>query len=112
MNLGMSRMRYQPIFTQAMQVILMKMAIYISWGVSSKLLSAVLGRNISPEWVESNSLSEPEIQQIAVFGEAQPSLSAVIYAEEHRSDAQLAAAIYRANTRMPDYAQIKNCVPC
>ena len=81
--------------------------LYITGRIKQIIVSS-FGRNISPEWVESNSLSEPEIQQIAVFGEAQPSLSAVIYAEEHRSDAQLAAAIYRANTRMPDYAQIKH----
>src|SRR5690606_6876992 len=62
------------------------------------------GRNISPEWVESNSLAEPEIQQIAIFGEAQPHLSAVIYAP----DQQLAVALQRANSRMPDYAQIKH----
>ena len=81
--------------------------LYITGRIKQIIVSS-FGRNISPEWVESNCLNEPEIQQIAVFGEAQPSLSAVIYATEHRSDAQLAAAIDRANTRMPDYAQIKH----
>jgi long-subunit acyl-CoA synthetase (AMP-forming) len=58
--------------------------------------------------VESNSLNEPEIQQIAIFGEAQPYLSAVVYAKASTSDDGVAAAIQKANARMPDYAQIKH----
>ena len=81
--------------------------LYISGRIKQMIISS-FGRNISPEWVESNSLSEPEIQQIAIFGEAQPYLSAVIYASDDTPDQQLAAAMQRANSRMPDYAQIKH----
>jgi len=81
--------------------------LYITGRIKQIIVSS-FGRNISPEWVESNSLTEPEIQQIAIFGEAQPYLSAVIYAADSTPDQQLAAAIQRANTRMPDYAQIKH----
>lgn len=81
--------------------------LYITGRIKQIIVSS-FGRNISPEWVESNSLTEPEIQQIAIFGEAQPHLSAVIYAADSTPDQQLAAAIQRANTRMPDYAQIKH----
>lgn len=81
--------------------------LYITGRIKQMIISS-FGRNISPEWVESNSLTEPEIQQIAIFGEAQPHLSAVIYAADSTPDQQLAAAIQRANTRMPDYAQIKH----
>ncbi len=81
--------------------------LYITGRIKQMLISS-FGRNISPEWVESNSLTETEIQQIAVFGEAQPCLSAVIYAQENISNQQIEAAISRANTRMPDYAQIKH----
>jgi len=79
-----------------------------SEGIDSQMIISSFGRNISPEWVESNSLTEPEIQQIAIFGEAQPYLSAVIYAPDDTQDQQLVAAIQRANSRMPDYAQIKH----
>lgn len=81
--------------------------LYITGRIKQMIISS-FGRNISPEWVESNSLSEPEIQQIAIFGEAQPHLSAVIYAADTTPEQQLTAAIQRANARMPDYAQIKH----
>lgn len=76
-------------------------------GRIKQIIVSSFGRNISPEWVESNGSSEPEINQIAIFGEAQPYLSAVIYAKDNISDGMLAQAIQKANDRMPDYAQIK-----
>ncbi|MHA3892907.1 AMP-binding protein [Acinetobacter sp. GXMZU3951] len=76
-------------------------------GRIKQIIVSSFGRNISPEWVESNGASEPEINQIAIFGEAQPYLSAVIYARAEISDSMLAQAIEKANHRMPDYAQIK-----
>ena len=76
-------------------------------GRIKQIIVSSFGRNISPEWVESNGSTEPEINQIAIFGEAQPYLSAVIYAKEDVSDSMLEHAIHKANTRMPDYAQIK-----
>jgi long-subunit acyl-CoA synthetase (AMP-forming) len=76
-------------------------------GRIKQIIVSSFGRNISPEWVESNGSSEPEINQIAIFGEAQPYLSAVIYAKDNVSDGMLAQAIQKANERMPDYAQIK-----
>lgn len=76
-------------------------------GRIKQIIVSSFGRNISPEWVESNGSTEPEINQIAIFGEAQPYLSAVIYAKEDVSDSMLEHAIHKANSRMPDYAQIK-----
>lgn len=81
--------------------------LYITGRIKQIIVSS-FGRNISPEWVESNSLNEPEIHQIAIFGEAQPYLSAVVYAKASTSDDGVAAAIQKANARMPDYAQIKH----
>ncbi len=76
-------------------------------GRIKQIIVSSFGRNISPEWVESNGSSEPEINQIAIFGEAQPYLSAVIYAKDNVSDGMLQQAVQKANDRMPDYAQIK-----
>jgi acyl-CoA synthetase (AMP-forming)/AMP-acid ligase II len=64
------------------------------------------GRNVSPEWPESELLAEPAIGQVAVFGEARPTLSAVIVARPGVDDAQLDHAVRRSNERLPDYARI------
>lgn len=64
------------------------------------------GRNVSPEWPESELLAEAAIGQVAVFGEARPTLSAVIVARPGVDDVQLDLAVRRANGRLPDYARI------
>lgn len=62
------------------------------------------GRNISPEWPESELLAQPEIAQALVIGEAQPFLAALLVPAH--AEADLAAAVAAANTRLPVYAQI------
>jgi len=66
------------------------------------------GRNVSPEWVESELLEQGPIAQVAVFGEARPWNVAVIVptpgsTANHRG---IQAAIDRANQRLPDYARV------
>jgi long-chain acyl-CoA synthetase len=66
------------------------------------------GRNIAPEWVESELLAQPEIRQAIVFGEAQAELGALIVPLAPGLDeAALAAAVARANLNLPAYAQVK-----
>jgi long-chain acyl-CoA synthetase len=66
------------------------------------------GRNIAPEWVESELLAQPEIRQAIVFGEAQAELGALIVPLAPGLDeAALAAAVDRANLNLPAYAQVK-----
>jgi long-chain acyl-CoA synthetase len=62
------------------------------------------GRNVSPEWVEKEFTSHPEIQQIAVYGEARPFNSAVI--QSSLSDEALANVIAKINKTLPDYARV------
>ena len=62
------------------------------------------GRNVSPEWVEKEFTSHPEIQQMAVYGEARPFNVAVIYSS--LTDASLADAIAKTNNTLPDYARV------
>lgn len=65
------------------------------------------GRNVSPEWPEAELLHEPEIGQVCVFGEARPANTAVIFAAAPApSDDAIAAAVARANERLPDYARV------
>jgi long-chain acyl-CoA synthetase len=79
--------------------------LYITGRIKNTIISS-FGRNISPEWVESAFLAHPAVNQLAVFGEGEPSLSAVIVADEGTSDAQLMLIIKSINQSLPDYAQI------
>ncbi len=64
------------------------------------------GRNISPEWVESVLLTQSEIFQTIVYGDAQPCLNALIVPSFVQANIQ--EAVERANTTLPEYARIKN----
>lgn len=74
-------------------------------GRKKNLLISSFGRNVSPEWVESELLGQGGILQAAVFGEARPWLSAVLVAPQ-LSDTALQQAVDKANAGLPDYARI------
>ncbi|QQG36866.1 MAG: AMP-binding protein [Micavibrio aeruginosavorus] len=73
-------------------------------GRKRNVLITSYGRNISPEWVEAALLSQPEIAQAFVYGDAQPALSALIV--PGGDPLSIPAAIARANLSLPDYAHI------
>ena len=76
-------------------------------GRRRNLLITSFGRNVSPEWVESELQASPAIAHAVVFGDDQPALGAVLWpARAQASDEELAQAVARANTRLPDYARI------
>ena len=83
--------------------------LYIS-GRRKNLLISSFGRNIAPEWVESELGHSPYINQVAVFGDAKPWLNAVITATKNATDKQIQTELNRINTRLPDYAQIKGWI--
>lgn len=62
------------------------------------------GRNISPEWVESELLSQPGIEQAVLFGEARPFNTVLVHAPL-LDDAVLQRSITQINDRLPDYAR-------
>lgn len=65
------------------------------------------GRNVNPEWVESELTQRSLIAQAFVHGEALPRNHALLW--PHRAectDAELAAAVAEANAALPDYAQV------
>lgn len=76
-------------------------------GRKSNLIITSFGRNVSPEWIESELLAEPVIRHALVFGEGRAELRALIapvfpnVEREH-----IAASIERANARLPAYARI------
>jgi long-chain acyl-CoA synthetase len=65
------------------------------------------GRNISPEWVETELLADGVFQQAVVVGDSRPHCAALLYPRK----ASLAASAYQAavdevNRRLPDYARV------
>lgn len=78
-------------------------------GRKKHVLISSFGRNISPEWVESELLAQPGILQAAVFGEARPALCAVVFAPALDEPA-LTAALGAANRALPDYAQVRHVI--
>jgi len=64
-----------------------------------------MGRNVSPEWVETELVQEPPVRQAAVFGEGLPHPVAVLVAPGADA-AAVEAAVGRANRRLPDYARV------
>ena len=64
------------------------------------------GRNLSPEWVESELQSEIEIGLAAVFGDDQPENCALVTSRLGADEAAITKAIAQCNSRLPDYAQI------
>ena len=79
-------------------------------GRKKNLLITSFGRNVSPEWPESELLAEPEILQASVFGDGKPALSAVIVPRPGTTVAALDAAVARVNQRLPDYARLQATV--
>ncbi|SDD02932.1 Long-chain acyl-CoA synthetase (AMP-forming) [Sphingomonas sp. YR710] len=78
-------------------------------GRKSNLLITGYGRNVSPEWVEEVLLAQPVIAQAMVYGDGAASLSALLV--PCARDADLAAAVAEANSRLPAYARIDTWQP-
>ncbi len=83
--------------------------LYIN-GRSRNVIISSYGRNISPEWVESELLSHPLIAQAAVLGDGREYLVAVLVptvsATSQDLHRQLDVALIGINARLPDYARL------
>jgi long-subunit acyl-CoA synthetase (AMP-forming) len=75
-------------------------------GRRNNLLISSFGRNISPEWVESELTKTGLIQQAVLFGDAKPYCVALLYATPAVSDAQLNDYLDWVNQQLPDYARV------
>ena len=73
-------------------------------GRKSNLIVTSFGRNISPEWIEGALVLQPEIMQAMVHGDGLPQPEALIVPSH--ADADIAAAVARANAALPEYAQV------
>ncbi len=81
-------------------------------GRKKNLLISSFGRNISPEWIESELSLCPSIAQVMVVGDSQAFCSAILVPRSADIDArQIAAEISRVNQHLPDYARVqKFCI--
>lgn len=75
-------------------------------GRKSNLIITAFGRNVSPEWVESELLAQPEIAQALVFGDGEAALSALIV--PITAETRVGDAVTRTNAALPAYARIEH----
>jgi len=76
-------------------------------GRRRNVIITAFGRNVSPEWVESELAAQPQIGQALVYGEGERHLSALIVPVRPDIPAEtLEDAVTRANAALPEYAQI------
>ncbi len=83
-------------------------------GRKKSLFITSYGRNVSPEWLESEFSTHPAIQQIVVFGEGRAWNCAVIVSQLLATVAgcsEIDQIIETINARLPDYARIKRWLP-
>lgn len=77
-------------------------------GRKKNLLISSFGRNISPEWIESELSLCPSIAQVMVVGDGQAFCSAILVPRSADIDArQIAAEISQINQHLPDYARVQ-----
>jgi len=80
--------------------------LYIS-GRRKNILISNFGRNISPEWIESQLMADPRLSQCVVFGDARPWCIALIApADPGCSDTEIQESIDCTNRQLPDYARV------
>jgi long-subunit acyl-CoA synthetase (AMP-forming) len=65
------------------------------------------GRNVSPEWVESELTQHPRIAQALAFGEGRAQAAALLVPRDPAiAPAELERAVAEVNAGLPDYARI------
>ena len=80
--------------------------VFVSGRAKNQLISS-FGRNISPEWVESELLAGSLLQQVVVIGDARPYCVALVEPRNAATtDADIDAWIRSANQKLPDYARV------
>ncbi len=84
--------------------------LYIT-GRNRNVIITSYGRNIAPEWVESELLSHPSIAQAVVVGDKQEYLVAILTPAMTATTVELQKlldhAVFETNQHLPDYAQVR-----
>lgn len=80
-------------------------------GRQKNLLISSFGRNISPEWIESELSLCRSIAQVMVIGDSQPFCSAILVpASAQTTTEQIVDDIRRINQQLPDYARVQKFI--
>ncbi|WP_323815234.1 AMP-binding protein [Cellvibrio sp. NN19] len=80
-------------------------------GRKKNLLISSYGRNISPEWIESELSLCRSIAQVMVIGDSQPFCSAIIVPASAQITAEhIMQDIRTINQRLPDYARVQKFI--
>ncbi|MEZ6002262.1 AMP-binding protein [Hyphomonas sp.] len=78
-------------------------------GRKKNIIITSFGRNISPEWIESELLLQPEFAQAIVLGDGDAALFALLAPSAPGIDlAAVQRAVDRTNGRLPAYAKIES----
>ncbi len=77
-------------------------------GRKKNIIINSFGRNISPEWIEAELLALDAVMQVAIYGDAQPFLSAICISRIEKE--KVYHAIDKVNKTLPDYAQVKEVI--
>ena len=82
--------------------------VHVSGRAKNQIITSY-GRNISPEWVESELAAGPLLQQARVFGDARPYCVALICSRDtSTTDEEIDAWVSTVNQGLPDYARVLN----
>ena len=68
------------------------------------------GRNLSPEWIESELTANPAISQAMLFGEGRDFNVAVIVPNNGTATLKVDQAVTKLNRSLPDYAQVTHWI--
>ncbi|WP_414828872.1 AMP-binding protein [Alteromonas sp. H39] len=76
-------------------------------GRRKNLIINSLGRNISPEWIESALMATGQFARVMVVGEGKPHCGALLLpADNTLSDSQIQPTLDYVNASLPDYARV------
>lgn len=79
-------------------------------GRKKNMFITSFGRNVNPEWVESELTQRLPIAQAAVYGEAMPANVAVITIRKGFNENQVQQAVDAVNATLPDYARVARII--
>lgn len=81
--------------------------IYIQGRIKNTIINS-FGRNISPEWIESELLATGLFKQSVLLGDSRPFCMVILVPISNQiNDTVISKTIDKINSHLPDYAQIK-----